>query len=101
MLNQQNLSCPTCLSESSFLAEWQYSGLNESVFNYTANYYFCSNCGLVFSSNITDEQLGKFYALECSYSSKAHFSVTSIANQKNMLNITNLLLNVTYLVIIW
>ena len=65
MLNQQNLSCPTCLSESSFLAEWQYSGLNESVFNYTANYYFCSNCGLVFSSNITDEQLRKFYALEC------------------------------------
>jgi len=82
MLNQQNLSCPTCLSESSFLAEWQYSGLNESVFNYTANYYFCSNCGLVFSSNITDEQLRKFYALECSYSRKAHFSVTSIANQK-------------------
>jgi ubiquinone/menaquinone biosynthesis C-methylase UbiE len=82
MINQKKLPCPTCLSESSFLAEWPYSGLNESVFNYMVNYYFCSNCGFVFSSNISDEQLAKFYALECDYSSKDHFNVTSVANQK-------------------
>jgi SAM-dependent methyltransferase len=73
-------SCPACRRQSTHLTDWEFSGLNKSVFNYTANYYECDFCGLVHIENITDDQLSKFYADECSYYEKDHFDIECAEN---------------------
>lgn len=75
-----NPVCPACTGVSRPLAEWEYSGLNDSVFNYTASFYECWDCGLVYVANISDETLARFYTDECSYFEKAHFEITAPAN---------------------
>jgi len=72
--------CPACLAETQHLTDWEYSGLDASIFNYTAKWHSCNNCGLVYVANIDDETLAKFYANECSYFENDHFDITSPAN---------------------
>jgi ubiquinone/menaquinone biosynthesis C-methylase UbiE len=74
--------CPACASASAHLLEWEFSGLGDSVFNYTADFHACPACGLVYVRNVTDAALARFYVEECSYFEKPHFAVTSPANQK-------------------
>lgn len=74
--------CPTCAAETTHLLDWEFSGLGESVFNYTADFHACPACGLVYVRNVTDETLRRFYVEECSYFENPHFAVTSPANQK-------------------
>jgi ubiquinone/menaquinone biosynthesis C-methylase UbiE len=74
--------CPTCASASAHVLDWQFSGLGDSVFNYTADFHACPDCGLVYVCNVTDATLHRFYVEECSYFEKPHFAVTSPANQK-------------------
>jgi SAM-dependent methyltransferase len=74
--------CPACASGSSHLLDWEFSGLGESVFNYVANFSACPACGLVYVGNVSDAALSRFYNEECSYFEKAHFAITSPANQK-------------------
>ncbi|WP_176718927.1 class I SAM-dependent methyltransferase [Methylophaga muralis] len=72
--------CPACLAETHHLTDWEYSGLDASIFNYTAKWHSCNNCGLVYVANIDDETLAQFYANECSYFENDHFDITSPAN---------------------
>lgn len=74
--------CPACASASAHLLDWTFSGLGDSVFNYTADFHACPCCGLVYVRNVTDTGLRRFYVEECSYFEKPHFAVTSPANQK-------------------
>lgn len=73
-------SCPACGNLSKHILDWDFSGLDESVFNYQAQFYGCDNCGLVYIHNITDDQLSKFYQQECSYFERSHFSITKNEN---------------------
>jgi SAM-dependent methyltransferase len=73
-------SCPACRQQSIYLTDWEFSGLDKSVFNYTARLYECAFCGLVHIENITDDQLSKFYADECSYYEKDHFDIECAEN---------------------
>lgn len=73
-------NCPACGAQTDFLMEWHYSGLNDSIFNYVANYFTCVGCGLVYVDNISDERLAEFYNAECTYHEKAHFEITSPEN---------------------
>jgi len=81
-MNDKNstLNCPACKKKSQYLVDWEYSGLDESIFNYIAKLYECLNCGLVYIKNITDERLSIFYARECSYFEKSHFNISSPEN---------------------
>lgn len=74
--------CPACGSTSAHLLDWKFSGLGDSVFNYTADFHVCPDCGLVYVCNVTDSGLRRFYVEECNYFEKAHFEQTSPANQK-------------------
>lgn len=74
--------CPACGQLTQPLLDWQYSGLGDSVFNYTAQFHRCPSCGLVYVANIDDQTLGRFYAEECSYFEKTHFSVEAPANRE-------------------
>lgn len=40
--------CPVCQQTSQYLLDWEFSGLGDSVFNYTAKFYECAHCGLVY-----------------------------------------------------
>lgn len=75
-------SCPTCQQQANPIINWEYSGLGDSIFNYTANYYACNHCGLVYINNIDDDLLTRFYQEECSYYEKEHFNIHSAANIK-------------------
>lgn len=77
-----NGCCPACGDSTSRLLDWDYSGLGDSVFNYTAQFHACPSCGLVYVGNIDDRTLGRFYAEECSYFEKPHFSVEAPANRE-------------------
>lgn len=83
--------CLTCAARSHHLLDWEFSGLGDSVFNYRARFFHCPQCGLVSIGNIDDETLGRFYATECDYAEKAHFSVESPANQEKFAYYTRLL----------
>ena len=74
--------CPTCASGTIHLLEWEFSGLGDSVFNYTADFHACPACGLVYVRNVTDASLRRFYVEECNYFENPHFAATSPANQK-------------------
>ena len=73
-------SCPTCGDVTEHLVSWEFSGLGDSIFNYTAEFHYCPSCGLVYISNISDGTLGRFYENECGYSQKAHFCATAPEN---------------------
>ena len=72
--------CPACSQSACALTDWTFSGLGHSIFNYTAQWYTCQRCGLVYVRNITDTVLAQYYAGECSYFDNAHFSVTAPEN---------------------
>jgi ubiquinone/menaquinone biosynthesis C-methylase UbiE len=75
-------TCPACGLSAFYLTDWRYSGLGNSIFNYTAQFYSCRGCGLVYVKNITDTRLAEYYAEECNYFENAHFSVTSPENRE-------------------
>ena len=74
------LYCPACGEKSLYLMQWEHSGLNDSIFNYTADLFECPYCGLVYIANITDDRLSLFYAKECSYFEKTHFDISAPEN---------------------
>jgi SAM-dependent methyltransferase len=74
--------CPACAAQANHLLDWEFSGLGNSVFNYTGRFHACGGCGLVFIGNVDDDELARFYVEECSYFEKPHFSVVSPANQQ-------------------
>ena len=74
--------CPACRGNARHLTHWQFSGLGDSVFNYTGDFFACADCGLAYIHNIDDATLSRFYAEECSYYDKPHFDVTSPANAR-------------------
>lgn len=78
--NEAELNCPTCGKKSQYLIDWEYSGLNNSIFNYTADLFECSNCGLVYIANITDKKLSIFYTKECLYFQESHFDISAPEN---------------------
>ena len=78
----QTAGCPACGHATSHLLDWEYSGLGDSVFNYTAHFHACPCCGMVYVDNIDDRTLARFYADECSYFDKPHFSVEAPANRE-------------------
>lgn len=67
--------CPACNCNTDMLTQWEYSGLNDSVFNYVAEFHHCPDCGLVYVNNISDATLATFYESECSYFEKPHFDI--------------------------
>lgn len=87
----EHTHCLTCAERSQHLLDWEFSGLNDSVFNYKARFFHCPECGLVYVENIDDETLGLFYTTECDYAEKKHFSIASSANQKKFAYYTALL----------
>ena len=72
--------CPACQKPSRRLLDWPFSGLGESVFNYTAHFYTCPHCGLGYIGNVDDAELSRFYAEECAYFSSDHFDINSKEN---------------------
>lgn len=84
-------ACPACAGPTETLLDWPFSGLGDSVFNYTAQFRVCPACGLVHVSNVDDARLARFYAEECSYFDKPHFAVTSPANQEKYAFYTRML----------
>ena len=78
--NGSDLFCPTCGATPQFLTEWKFSGLNDSVFNYIANFLECPDCGLAFIANVSDERLKIFYENECSYFDNSHFDISAPEN---------------------
>ncbi|MTK63637.1 MAG: class I SAM-dependent methyltransferase [Methanobacterium sp.] len=74
--------CPCCGAQVNHVTNWTYSGLGDSVFNYTAKFMECVACRGVFIGNISDVVLEKFYNGECSYFESAHFSVESAENRE-------------------
>ena len=83
--------CPACGGKSLYLLDWEYSGLNDSIFNYTARLFECPYCGLAYNTNITDESLAIFYAKECSYFEKSHFDILAPENIKKFRCYTEIL----------
>ncbi|WP_299979428.1 class I SAM-dependent methyltransferase [Desulfobacula sp.] len=77
---KSNYCCPACEEKTQFLINWEYSGLNDSIFNYMAKIYECLNCGLVYIANISAERLSVFYNKECSYFEKPHFNISAPEN---------------------
>ena len=77
---KDKLICPACYNPGENLFPWKFSGFNQSVFNYTAQFTSCPHCGLIWISNISREKLLKFYTEECLYSAKEHFAVDSPQN---------------------
>lgn len=76
----ESRACPACGSSAYHLLDWEFSGLGDSIFNYTANFFSCTTCGLVYVHNINDQKLAKFYADECSYFEKNHFDIHNPSN---------------------
>ena len=74
--------CPACSSPAAYFLDWEFSGLGDSIFNYTAQFFCCQDCSLVYVQNIDDGRLAQYYAGECSYFEKPHFAVTSSTNQQ-------------------
>lgn len=74
------VNCPACHYEATGLLSWRFSGLDDSVFNYTAEYAACPHCGLLHIANIDDGQLARFYMEECLYSENQHFDIHSASN---------------------
>jgi len=74
--------CPACSRTAAYLLDWEFSGLGDSIFNYTAQFFCCQDCSLVYVQNIDDARLARYYAGECSYFEKPHFAVTSLTNQE-------------------
>jgi ubiquinone/menaquinone biosynthesis C-methylase UbiE len=74
------MTCPACGGKSQYLIDWEFSGLNDSIFNYTANFFECPSCGLAYIENITDKRLAVFYTEECNYFEKNHFEILSPEN---------------------
>lgn len=74
------MKCPACNFEGTAFLNWEYSGLGDSVFNYTAEFCSCDSCGLSWIANIEDRQLTRFYIEECSYFENNHFDITAPAN---------------------
>jgi len=74
--------CPACGEKSQYICDWEFSGLNDSIFNYMANFFECQSCGLVYIGNITDERLSVFYAEECNYFDRTHFDILSPENEE-------------------
>lgn len=75
-----NTNCPACGTEAEHLIHWDFSGLDDSVFNYRADFHACRTCGFVYISNITDAILARFYQTECSYFEKPHFDISAPEN---------------------
>ncbi len=75
------MNCPACGEKSQYLLDWEFSGFNDSIFNYTADFFECQSCGLAYIENITDERLAVFYTEECNYFEKAHFDISSPQNR--------------------
>lgn len=76
-----NFKCPTCGKETAeFLTDWHFSGLNDSIFNYTAQFLSCTACGLVYIANMTDNVLSRFYQDECCYFENDHFNINAHEN---------------------
>ena len=76
----KSVECPACRQSSEHLTAWSYSGLDDSVFNYQAEFYGCAHCGLVYIANITDGLLEDFYRSECNYATSDHFDSRSPEN---------------------
>ena len=87
----QGLQCPMCTNIGKFLLNWTFSGLNDSVFNYLAEFYSCEHCGLVWIANISDEKLLRFYTDECSYFENSHFDIKAVENIKKFNHYKNVL----------
>ncbi|ATX78637.1 Methyltransferase domain-containing protein [Mariprofundus aestuarium] len=79
-MTQSRISCPACGKEAELLLKWPFSGLDNSVFNYTAEFAACPHCGLLHIANINDTQLARFYREECLYSENQHFDIHSESN---------------------
>ncbi len=84
--------CPTCLQIARELTNWQFSGLDDSIFNYSARFCHCEHCGLVFIENIDDKTLAAFYQGECAYFEKEHFDIDLPANIKKYNHYTHYLI---------
>lgn len=80
--DQYTRHCPACGGLAYHLLDWEFSGLGDSIFNYTANFFSCMTCGLVYVHNMDDQKLAKFYAEECGYFENKHFDITNPANIK-------------------
>lgn len=78
--NVSTSCCPACGNKTQYLIDWEYSGLNNSIFNYTAKFFECRYCGLVYIDNVSDETLSTFYTDECSYFEKPHFDISAPEN---------------------
>ncbi len=72
--------CPACGARSNFLTAWPFSGLNVSIFDYTASFFDCPQCGMSFIANISDDVLKGFYETECCYFESAHFDISAPEN---------------------
>lgn len=82
MSNQQEkAACPACAAPSASFLKWDYSGFDDSIFNYAADLHSCPACGLVHIHNIDDATLARFYVGECAYSDGPFYEVTSPVNQ--------------------
>lgn len=79
-LKRDEEPCPACSRTAGALTDWKFSGLGNSIFNFTAEWYACPHCGLVYVSNVNDSMLARYYAEECSYFENSHFSVTAPEN---------------------
>jgi len=89
-----NFKCPACGKKSvEFLTDWHFSGLNDSIFNYIAQFLSCTDCGLVYIANITDGVLSRFYQDECCYFEKAHFDINALENIRKYEAYQNILRN--------
>jgi ubiquinone/menaquinone biosynthesis C-methylase UbiE len=85
--------CPTCEAKTQYLIDWKFGGLNDSIFNYSAIFFKCPSCGLVYIENISDEQLSIFYSDECNYSEKTHFNIISPKNIEKYNYYKNFIMN--------
>ena len=61
---QSNIKCVCCKSNKISRFNWDFSGENNSIFNYKANFNLCYSCGHLFISNISQKKLDYFYNFE-------------------------------------
>lgn len=85
--------CPACHGHARHLLDWPFSGLGVSIFNQTAAFYGCQDCGLVYISNFDDATLVKFYQNECTYFTSNHFDIHSQENIEKYRTYRNLLVD--------
>lgn len=94
---QKTASCKCCGVFVAEISQIKFGGIGHSVFNYTAEFIECKNCGSCFFLGLDENQIANFYSTdEAGYIGHPQFDSDDVVNKKKYLiykNFSDLFLN--------